>query len=63
MIETLAGEVRFDQLAASAQQSLYLKTTEVSTIVAKIADTGKIQKTWLERGGKKPKSSDRIIVV
>lgn len=50
----------FDEVAALAQQSLYLKQSEISDVITEMASQGLIKPTWKERNGRKPVKKDLI---
>lgn len=51
----------FDEMAALAQQSLYLKQSEISDILVEMAADGFVKATWKDRNGRKPLKKDLII--
>ena len=50
----------FGNLAAQAQQSLFLKRSELGDIIVEMAQQGLVQETWRERNGRKPNIKDVI---
>tara|TARA_R110000796_G_scaffold45616_12_gene110290 strand:- start:498 stop:1331 length:834 start_codon:yes stop_codon:yes gene_type:complete len=51
----------FGDVAALAQQELYLKQSELSDVIVEMAQSGLVHPTWLDRRGRKPNASDMII--
>lgn len=51
----------FVEIAALAQQSLYLKQSEISDIIAEMSAEGVVKATWIERNGRKPVKKDLIV--
>lgn len=58
--ENRAG-LKFSELVAMAQQSLYLKRSELGDVIVEMADSKLVRATWLDRGGRKPGPDDLII--
>ena len=54
---------RFSTLAATAQQSLYLKRSELGDVIVRLAERKKVKATWRDRGGRKPGDDDLIIAL
>lgn len=50
----------FGDFAATLQQLLYLKRTEISDAVVALSKSGEIENTWKARGGRKPNVNDLI---
>jgi len=51
----------FSELAASAQQSLFLKRAELGDVIGEMAKANLVKATWLDRGGKKPRPGDLMM--
>lgn len=60
IIENPKGLV-FSKLAAIAQQSLYLKRSEIGDVIVNMAKNNLLKPSWLDRGGRKPNKDDLII--
>lgn len=53
--------LKFPELAANAQQSLYLKKSELGDVIVEMAERKQVKSTWLDRGGRKPGADDLIV--
>lgn len=51
----------FGEMAAIAQQTLYLRRSELGDVVVKMAEQGVVQPSWRARNGRKPKQTDQIL--
>jgi len=63
LLKVLSGRrdaIAFGELAAIAQQTLYLKRTELSDELVRMADNGVVRDSWRARGGRKPTENDLI---
>lgn len=62
LISENPSDLKFSKLAASAQQSLYLKKSELGDVIVEMARSNLVEATWLDRGGRKPGADDLIVV-
>ncbi|MFG5381056.1 three-Cys-motif partner protein TcmP [Yoonia sp. R2-816] len=61
VLSELPPSSAFGEVAAKAQQQLFLKRSELGDVMVEIADEGLVKPTWLDRGGRKPIVTDKII--
>lgn len=52
--------ISFEDLAATVQQKLFLRQTELGDEIVDMSERGLANAPWKERGGKKPQKSDHI---
>lgn len=55
--------IKFSELSATAQQTLFLKQSELGDVLVEMSEKGIVQPTWLERGGRKPTSKDKDVIL
>jgi three-Cys-motif partner protein len=61
LVSRYPNGVKFSELAAVAQQSLYLKRSELGDLVVELSKREILRNTWHSRNGKKPTGDDLII--
>lgn len=61
LLEVDRDGIKFGKLAACAQQSLFLKQSEIGNCIVKLADLGQVNAPWLERNGRTPKPEDVLV--
>lgn len=54
------GGIQFEELCALAQQTLFLKRTELGQVIVRMSLDGKIYPSWKDRNGRTPGSKDLI---
>lgn len=63
LLDILSGYpsgIEFCKLAATAQQELYLKRSELGDVVVELAGKGSVRDSWQERNARKPAEKDII---
>lgn len=63
--ELLTGKpegMPFSEVAALLQQTLYLRSSEISDAIVEMSASGEIEPSWVARRGLKPRNDDRIII-
>jgi len=53
--------LRFSEVAALTQQDLFLKRSEIGSVVVQLANEGLVVPTWKKRNGRKPNGDDPIV--
>tara|TARA_R110002110_G_scaffold108163_1_gene270275 strand:- start:110 stop:1246 length:1137 start_codon:yes stop_codon:yes gene_type:complete len=61
LVETHPQGLPFGQIAAMAQQTLFLKRSELGDVMVEMSSAGVVQATWEQRKGRKPNERDLIL--